>query len=478
MEGRFDLQEYINREAPGFDRSRRGEEVFAAVCEVVRRSFDAEWEKTEDRLKNIRLEREKKAIIGYEREVRYYKEKIRGILREKKLTDAWCPPWFPDLTEAVFAELYGLSGLAPWAYDMQEKYRDSSSAKLIGERLYCLIDGKTELQPQRIPERRREQLKRSLLLATPEERVEYGFHEVYLQNGIRITIYAGDRTKKGQDVMVFRKYVLRELTFEKLAELRTIPPGAVPLFRALVKLGPNVIMSGQVRSGKTTFLQTWQRYEDPGLEGLAVATDPETPWHRIMPDAPIMQLVADGEQLAEMTRSLMRGDNDYILLEEMRDACAYKLALDITSTGTRRSKATIHCQSAAEVPYRMAQAVAARYGGNANDLVASVYRNFDLIIELTQDPEDRARKIMTGITALSRDEAQDICRADRICSYDREKDVWLWNARLPAFVLRSCGDREDAEKAAQCLQELAAGHPMVGETTIYPAYYHREGGQA
>ncbi len=48
---------------------------------------------------------------------------------------------------------------------------------------------------------------------------------------------------------------------------------------------------------KTTFMQIWQRNEDPTLEGLAIATDGDALAHRIMPEAPIMQLVADGSQL-------------------------------------------------------------------------------------------------------------------------------------------------------------------------------------
>ena len=57
-------------------------------------------------------------------------------------------------------------------------------------------------------------------------------------------------------------------------------------------------------------------------EGLAISTDPETPWDIIMPEAPLMQLVADGEELETLTKSLLRGDNDYVILEEMRDAKA------------------------------------------------------------------------------------------------------------------------------------------------------------
>ena len=295
---------------------------FFRVCSMVEDVFEADWRDTDEAARSRKLEREKRAIMGYERERIFFQERIRDILSDRGLQNTPFPPWYRDLAEGVFHEVYGLAGLAPWVYDVTEEYRNSSSAKLIGDRLYCLIDGKSVLQPQRISAKRREQLKRSLLLASPRERLEEGFHEVYLHNGIRITIFSGERTKPEQDVMVFRKYILQNLTFETLAELETIPAEAVPLFRLLVKIGLNILITGPVRSGKTTFLQIWQQEEDPTLEGLAVATDPETPWHEIMPDAPLMQLIADGKDLDRLTRSLMRGDNDYILLEEMRDAAA------------------------------------------------------------------------------------------------------------------------------------------------------------
>ena len=49
----------------------------------------------------------------------------------------------------------------------------------------------------------------------------------------------------------------------------------IPLFHTMIAIGFNVLFSGQVRSGKTTFMICWQKYEDEKLEGLAIATDPE-----------------------------------------------------------------------------------------------------------------------------------------------------------------------------------------------------------
>ena len=476
MEKEFCLEEYLHRAAvPAVSAEKDNMAVFEQICRIVEAEFDKEWQETDDEAKNRKLNREKKAIMRFEEETAFYKEKIREILREKKLSDSWYPDWYPDLSEGVFAELYGLAGLAPWAYDMDEKYRDSSSAKLIGDRLYCLIDGRSCLQPQRILRRRREQLKRTLLLATPRERLEYGFHEVYLRNGIRITIYSGDRTKEGQDIMVFRKYLLQDLSFESLVKKGTIPPQAPELFRKMTEIGFNMIFTGQVRSGKTTFLQIWQRYEDPTLEGLAVSTDPETPWHEIMPQAPIMQLVADGEKLASVSKSLLRGDNDYILLEEMRDAAAFRLALDITSTGTRRSKATIHADSGIDVPYRMASRIRERYGGEEKELIAQVYRNFDYAIELCQLPEDRSKKLMKGIIEYSYDSERDRITAEQICRYDFTAGRWLWNGSPRREKYRKYPQQtKKIEEMSQILARLSAGGNLPEKTIIHPAYYPQE----
>ena len=472
MEREFCLEEYLQKILQPENGVKFGQmDKYQSICQMVQREFDQEWNETDDFAKHRKLEREKKAIMGFEDETRFYKEKIRGFLEDKKLQDSWFPPWYPDLTEGIFAELYGLAGLAPWVYDMTPEYQASSSAKLIGNKIYCLINGKTQLQPQRINARRREQLKRTLLLATPSERLEYGFHEVYLRNGVRITIYSGNRTKSGQEVMVFRKYTLQNLTFEALAEKGTIPHDAIVLFQMMIKAGFNVLFAGQVRSGKTTFLQIWQSYENPELEGVAVATDPETPWHIIMPDAPIMQIVADGKALEEMTKSLLRGDNDYLLLEEMRDATAFRLALDMTSTGTTRSKGTIHDRDGLNVPYKMASKIREKYGGDEQALIAQVFKSFDYVIELCQMEADKSKKVMTGILEYNYDVKKNLVFCRRICKYDFEHNQWRWNrngfSAKKSKYPENYNILQDLENRIFSLWE---NDPLEDEM-IYPGYY-------
>lgn len=403
---------------------------FKEACDIVLESLQKEWEKANELDKMDRLESEKRAIMGFEEETALFKAKIGEIVEEKDLGDAECPAWYKSIQDGIFNEIYGLAGLAPWAYDETEEYKNSSSAKLIGDKLYCLIDGVSVLQPQRITAERREQLKRALLMATPKERLEDGFHEVYLNNGIRITIFSGDRTKPGQDVMVFRKYIMRDLTFENLAELGTIPEESIELFKLMIGMGMNVIFAGPVRSGKTTFLQVWQKCENRKLEGLAIATDPETDWAELMPDAPIMQLVADGKELEEITKPLLRGDNDYVLLEEMRDGTAFNIALEITSTGTRRSKATVHTGNAKDLPMMMAEKIRSKYGGETIDIVRRIVKNFDLVFEFRQMEDNRAVKKLVGISQYYTDPKTNRPKTARMMYYDYETGKWIWNSFL------------------------------------------------
>lgn len=445
--------------------------TFEEACRRTEAVFERDWKDTDEIARMERLELEKRAIMGYEDAAEQYRIRIGEIIKDEGLADAEVPPWYCSLEDGIFHELYGLAGLAPWAYDQKEEYRRSSSAKIIGERLYCLIDGVSVLQPQTMSRRRREQLKRALLLATPRERIESGFHEVYLRNGIRITIYSGERTKEDQDVMVFRKYIMKELTFEEMVRLRTVPDEAVPLFRVMIKLGFNVIFAGPVRSGKTTFMQVWQSYEDPSLEGLAIATDPETPWHKLMPGAPLMQLVADGEQLETITRSLLRGDNDYVLLEEMRDAQAFRLALEITSAGTRRSKATVHTGDPVSLPYTIASRIYSQYGSDMQGTILQIFRNFNYILQFGSDDKDRSKKRLMGIWEYCYDAQTDTPAVYCICKYENN-DTWKWQCHLGQ-------DKKDAAptlpyelaEMEEIMKNLERRNPLTEGRVIYPRYY-------
>jgi len=392
---------------------------FRRLTEEIKNDFLREWGENRGDLRGVLL-LQKKAIIGYEREVRFFKEKIASLIEEKGCSDVPFPAWYPTLTDAVFQENWGMAGVAEW---FEPRYRSSSSAKIIGDRIYFLEGGRMRLMPQKIETERREQLVRAFLLLTPEERMDRNYHEVYLLDGTRITIFRGDLAKGGQDTVVFRRYVVPSYTFEEQANRGTIPREAIPLFRAMVSAGFNVVFTGPLRSAKTTFLSTWQALEDPALEGVMVETDPEIPLHRLMPDAPIVQILADGERLETVSKNLLRSDADYIILAEARDGAALDLAVRMAGKGTRRMKMTFHLRDPYDFPYDAAWEIIKTRGTGLDETARKVAAAFDYIFHFVQ-LKDKSKKRLRGIYELSAGRTADTITIEPVCRYDFATDTW------------------------------------------------------
>ena len=101
------------------------------------------------------LELQKKAIIGYSNEVAFFKEKVRAKLKGYGLEAESLPPWYQSAVDGIYHENWGLAGIAEW---FSETYKQSSSAKVIGDRIYFMEGGRMRLMPQKINKHRRKYL--------------------------------------------------------------------------------------------------------------------------------------------------------------------------------------------------------------------------------------------------------------------------------------------------------------------------------
>ena len=79
----------------------------------------------------------------------------------------------------------------------------------------------TTRMPQTISRARFEQLIKAFLLLNPEERMDREYHETYLLDGTRVTIFTEPMAKKGQASMIFRRYLIPQY----IAEYGTLPNG-------------------------------------------------------------------------------------------------------------------------------------------------------------------------------------------------------------------------------------------------------------
>lgn len=450
---------------------------FLEICEAVKSYFNLEWDeeaggKGKGENFELILDRQKKAIIGHSQEVAYFKDKIEEYLRINNLKDTWYPNWYKALDEAIFSENWGFAGLVEWIDEGRLELKDSSSAKIIGERIYFLINGEQVLQPQTISYERRKQLKKALLLKTPKKRADDDYYEVYMLNGTRITIFAEGLSKPEQDSFVFRKYVIKDYTFERQAELGTIPVYAIPLFKNMIDIGFNTGFIGPVRTAKTTFLTTWQSYENPKLEGVMIETDPEIPIHILMPTAPIIQLVADGDELKRSIKSILRSDADYIVMAEARDSTAFYIASEVADRGTRRVKMTAHFSRAIDFPYNVASKICEGYGGDVYNTTIKVVKNFQYVFEFIQMPKNKSKKRLKGIYELRYDPLSHDISIHQICKYRFQSDDWVWKFDIGEDK-REIGDEEDHEAFEMFeteLKRLALAYPLEGEHIYKPAY--------
>ncbi|QSX04919.1 Flp pilus assembly complex ATPase component TadA [Sedimentibacter sp. zth1] len=401
---------------------RTDSEKFYNLCEDVKNYFNNLEIGVDD------LERQKKAIIGYTEEVSYYKDKIEEYLKENNLLSYSFPKWYSNLSDAIFQELWGLAGIAQWYQNTTEKLKNSSSAKIIGEKIYFMIDGKTKLMPQTISYDRRKQLRRALLSNDFRVRLDNDVPDIEMVTGERIKIFGEDVTRKGMDTIIFRKFPVKDYTFEKQVELGTYPKNCLNLFKAIAEIGYNMAFTGAVRTGKTTHLATWLSYEDPTSDGLIVETRPEIPLKDIMPNAPIIPLVVDTEEkLSKIRASIMRSDADYVIMAEARDAYAFDIALKSANVGTRRCKLTAHVNEPFDFPYEFAKEITRTFGGNMQFEAISVAKAYTLNFHFINHPKNRSQKRLEGIYIFDFNPFTYEIYIYTLCKYNILMDDWTYN---------------------------------------------------
>ena len=467
----FFLDEYLAENINKISQSMAGaldtNTRFEILCDKVKSYLDAEWEREHNKNNyDVLVKRQKKAILGFVAEVNYYKDKIHEYLKANNLEAESYPLWYQNLVDAIFNQNWGIAGIEPWM-----RMPESSSAKIIGERIYFLVNGKMELQPQKITSQRFEQLRRALIMSDKSKRLDDNYTEVYMCTGERVIIYTGNLVVEGQNTIVFRKYIVEALTFEEQARRHTIPDCIIPALEAMVKMGVRIAFVGPVRSGKSTMLTTFQMYEDKSLEGLFIQTDPEIRINEIMPGAPIMSLIADGEEASSLPQKVVRSDADYVVVAEGRDGYAYNLIIESANKGTIRNKTTLHLSDVEDFSYDLANKIVSVYGGNLDYQIVKVAKSFDYIFEMVQVPAKKNEKKLRSIYELRYDHNNHEISYHRICQYDHTTDSWGFYYDIGKKV-REIGSFENPSALQifeNTLKELSEKHP-IEQHVLRPVY--------
>lgn len=418
---------------------------FYKLCAQIKESFEIEWrDDKENMYENTRLQKE--AIIGMPEAVIRFKENIKMQLRKLGKADIVYPDWYETLIDGIFHENWGLAGVAEF---FTTQYADSSSAKVIGDKVYFMQNGRQRLMPQRISKLRRQQLVRALCLDNPAIRFDSDYHEVFMNDGSRITIYNESMTQRNSDAIVIRRYILPNYTFEMHASKGTISYDMILIFKSMVRLGYNVIFSGAPRTAKTSMLATWLSYEDSSLEGVLIGTDEELDLGRLLPDAPVLTVIAEEpEKLKKILPSILRSDADYLCFPEARDGISLDTAVTVASKGTRRMKLTFHARDPYDLCYDIATEIGKYVKGSISDIKIKVAKSFDYIFHMVQ-LKDKSQKRLKGIYEICYDRDNEEIQITQICRYVYDKDSWEWNFHI-SNDKREAGEDEDKK----CFREF------------------------
>jgi pilus assembly protein CpaF len=191
-----------------------------------------------------------------------------------------------------------------------------------------------------------------------------------------------------------------------------------------------------------------------------VETDPEIPLHKINPDAPVLQLLADGQELLRISKSLLRSDADYFILAEARDGIALSTAVKIAAKGTKRMKMTFHSGDPTQFPTEAADEIVQATGGDAKRMTQRVAGSFDYVFHFIQ-LADKRQKRLKSIYEMCVDK-DGVIVMEPMCEYDVRTDAWVFYERMKEV---HCTYAQDADPTAyeqmkNILCELATASPV------------------
>lgn len=459
-EKEFHLDEYLaslNKEKGLNNNQDRG---FKQLIRDYDRYIDEQDKVLTDKEKELEIIKQHEAIIGIPEAIQYIKDKINDFIVKNNQGGTGHPYYYSNLVDAIFHERFGLGPLSTWS-----NYPYSQAAQVIGTDIYFRINGRPVMQNVKFESIERVMdICRSLTMKSSTARLNERNPslQIDMHDGTRVTITISPKTQV--PTLTFRRFVIREFSFEKQAELNTIPFESIPLFRALSLCRPNKIISGPVRAGKTTFMKT--DYAERNGDDSAVVLEPHFEFYgrRDFPNRPLIEYQSSTrEELEADFRLALRQDPEYILLPETRsfEAEIYVKACERGSSG---STTTHHTTYAVNIPGLFARHIVDSYPGrNYNQELIRVADVTDFVICM-EEMKDGSKKV-TSVEEVVLDPYSFEVSTVVIMQFDHETNDWTYHNHLSPRLFEKMRkyNREHAELYAQTLRKLSEKKPYQGE---------------
>lgn len=375
------------------------------------------------------LQLQHEAIVGKRGAQNTFKNLIAEYLRRHLLEDVPYPPYYPNLTEAIFEKLYGLGPLSHWF-----RQPDLQSAEINGTAILYHRGGGKEVQSfgyESLQEVQTLLTRLTMRDASTQVNEFAPFEELEMENGTRVTIWVPPVTP--HPVLVFRKFPFRTFTFEAEAKHHTVDgaPEALEWLQLLAVPLLNVVISGPKNSGKTTLSKVWYNYRPAHYQTATVERDmyevrltqdfrDRAPW--------IKSFRLTEDQIRGFLPGLLRSDCKWLFFPEVRSV-EVDLALGAAEQGFPVLM-TFHATDVVNMPGTLARRVIDAYPHRS--FLAEylrIARTLDVVVRM--DELSDGTKVMESIDVLHFDDLTNTLRIHPWARYDLDEKIWRYRCDIP-----------------------------------------------
>ncbi|MEB6550187.1 Flp pilus assembly complex ATPase component TadA [Heyndrickxia sporothermodurans] len=458
----FDINDYIHKnriiEEVKEEKKKQTEgihEVFRLVKDHFEKLYTSD--QLTDEEKEIRQKTEHNAILGDKNSETILIPEINTFLRDNNLLGIKYPSFFESLAHAIYHEIYGFGVFYKW-----NAFPDSPSAKIIGKEIWFKINGEFVKQDEELrDEEHIYEIFRALEVANRGFKINESNprDEIEMKDGTRVTISIPPASL--YPTIVFRRFIVRNFSFEEQARRGTIPKEDIMFFNVMSRLYLNTVIAGEVESGKSTMLKTFYGARDPNKVAILIESSPETYLKRDFPERLVHDFYTLDDDIEETIRHALRVDHDYVIFQEVRGVEA-EGAIKGTERGTRGLLMSYHITDPVNTPEQLAGHIIDEF---PNRRLANEIRRISkqLDVGITMETFKGNNKRLTSIYEICYDRKTDKAWINYLMKYDPKLDKWEYNGdiseglSLKIFKL----DEEKAQYFVEHLKNQSKKYPLT-----------------
>lgn len=390
------------------------------------------------------------AVRGKTYAVNLIKKILEDFIIEKNYRDVQFPPYYKSLIDALFEEEFGWGPLSAFKYET-----DCEAAQVLGTDIkfkrtwgWELQDFKFKNLEQVFELAKRFSIADSRHVLNPVTKPELETSTGEDADNIRVSIMIPERMHD-EPVITLRRKKVKTHTFEKVAELNTIPYEAVPLLKLFTRFWLTGVVAGPPGTAKSTILQTmlnhmlyetWNGKKIPERYNTIYAeSNPEFNVRKIHPKANILHLIGSGEEFEKVIMSsILRHDITRIVLGEIREH-EVGLFKGASLRGIRAVLGTLHDLDPEDVP-RILTDLYLQYYPNNNTNPEIIYETFIKTVHYSISMDEvlingTLEKKVVGIQFYDIDENKEV-KIYKIMDYDYNNDTWTFSSKIPERIAR------------------------------------------